>query len=82
MLSQGVVHNLCILKGVLIREKPSVIKQRLSKPLGRLIEFVIIDKDFSGQLRLRVKFSSLWGVLSVKCIYDEAFKHAAVVVSI
>lgn len=79
MLSLGVVHNLCILKGVLIREKPSVIKQRISKPPGRLIEFVI-NKDFSGQLRPRVKFSSLWGVLSVKCIYDEAFEHAAIVV--
>lgn len=70
LLPRGAVHNLCILKGVLIREKPSVVKQRISKPTGGLIAFVI-DKDFSGQLKLRVKFSRLWGVLWVKYIDDE-----------
>lgn len=70
LLPQGVVHNLRFLKGVLIREKPCVLKQSISKPTGGLIAFVI-DKDFSGRLRLRVQFSSLRGVLLVKCIDDE-----------
>lgn len=37
LLSQGVVHNLYILKGVLIREKLSAVKQRIRKSTGRLI---------------------------------------------
>lgn len=49
LLSQGAVANLCVLKGGLIREKLSVIKQRMNKSTRRLIEFVD-EKDFSAQL--------------------------------
>lgn len=72
LLSQGVVSHLYILKGGLIRKKPCVIKQRMSKSTRRLIECVI-DKGFSGQLGLGIKSCSLWEVLSVQCLYDEAF---------
>lgn len=47
LLSQDVVPNLYVLKGGLIREKLSVIKQRIGKSTRRLIEFVT-EKDFSG----------------------------------
>lgn len=65
--SQGIGHTLYILKGDLIREKLSVIKQRIRPSTRRLIEFVT-DKDFSDQLRLRIKYCTLWEVLSVICI--------------
>ena len=49
LLSQGAVPNLFVLKGVLIREKLSVIKQRMNKSTRRLIEFDD-EKDFFAQL--------------------------------
>lgn len=72
LLSQGVVHHLYILHGGLIRKKLFVIKQRMRKSTRRLIE-CDIDTDFSGQLGLRIKSCSLWEVLKVQCLYDEAF---------
>lgn len=67
LLSQGVLHNLYILKGDLIREKLSVIKQRRCKSTRMLIVFAI-DKDFSSQLIIRIKYCTLWAVFSIKCI--------------
>lgn len=56
--SQGIGHTLCVLKGDLIREKLSVIKQRIRPSTTKLIE-PVTDKDFSGQLRLRIKYCTL-----------------------
>lgn len=80
MLSQGVVCNFCVLKGDLIRPELSVIKQRISNSTRRLIEFVT-EKDFSGQLRLRIVSFTLWGVWSVKGTFSEAGEPAALAAS-
>lgn len=56
--SQGIGHTLCVLKEDLIREKLSVIKQRIRPSTTKLIE-PVTDKDFSGQLRLRIKYCTL-----------------------
>lgn len=53
VLSQSAVHNLCNLKGYIIRKKLSVRRQRMSKPTRSSIDFVI-DNGFSGKLSLRI----------------------------